>query len=503
MKSMKSLSVNKVLGSIRKKTGGSSDRSTATTPGATPEVTAHNSVKAFCESGGSLKQSDEVLFLPPIVDAAESSPAAAAESARIIRKYLAKDYSSRPSWQYNAVMLMRILAEHPGETFTRNIDAKFVDAARALLKGTKDNNVRQILMDTLEEFERAKFYDTNLTLIISMWQEEKDKAVEKHGSRAPALPVRPTQSLAPDFSSNGQSQNYFSRHHNNNRLPEPAELVSRLQEARESAKLLEQLVMNTPAVEILDNELIREFSNRCLSASRSVQGYMVSSNPAPDNDTMESLIDTNEQLQTALSQHQRAMLSARKQLGLNGSENPSPAPEQQSLHGSGGSNGVQGWQPPSAAAPSSNSSPAPVSRAFSGNGNGNGNGGGSGSGSGSSSKKGKGKDSDLYSPPSPPLDPGRGRAPPPDPVSPIDNPFSDPQPTSSNGQLAVPLDGPFQPGFGLKHHQDGSSTHGTTGSGHASESHSTRVLNPDYQVSDDEDLYSSAVKSSKEPMYRY
>lgn len=319
-------------------------------------------------------------------------------------------------------------------------------------------------------------------------------------NRAPALPVRPTQSLAPEFSSNGgQSQNYFSKHHNNNRLPEPAELANRLQEARESAKLLEQLVMNTPAAEILDNELVREFSNRCLSASRSIQGYMASSNPAPDNDTMENLIDTNEQLQTALSQHQRAMLSARKQLGLNGSENPSPAPEQQSLDGSGGSNGVQGWQPPPPAASSSNSSPAPVSRAFSGNGNGN----GGGSGSGSSSNKGKGKDSNLYSPPSPPLDPGRGRAPPPDPVSPIDNPFSDPQPTNSNGQLAVPLDGPFQPGFGLKHHQDGSSTHGTTGSGHASESHSTRIVNSDYQVSDDEDLYSSAPRSSKEPMYRY
>lgn len=324
----------------------------------------------------------------------------------------------------------------------------------------------------------------------------------KTQSRAPALPVRPTQSLAPESFSNGQSQNYFSRHHNNNRLPEPAELVSRLQEARESAKLLEQLVMNTPAVDILDNELIQEFSNRCLSASRSVQGYMASS-PAPENDTMESLIDTNEQLQTALSQHQRAMLSARKQLGLNGSENPSPAPEQQSLHGSGGSGGVQGWQPPNAAASSPNSSPAPVSHGFSGNGNGNGNGGGSGSGSSSSKGKGKGKVSDLYSPPSPPLDPGRGRAPPPDPISPIDNPFSDPQPTSSNGQLAVPLDGPFQPGFGLKHHQDGSSTHGTTGSGHASESHSSRILNPDYQVSDDEDLYTSIPKSSKEPMYRY
>jgi hypothetical protein len=312
--------------------------------------------------------------------------------------------------------------------------------------------------------------------------------------------VRPTQPFAPDFNnnngSNGYSQNYFSRHHNNHRLPEPAELTSRLEEARESAKLLEQLVMNTPAVELLDNELVKEFANRCLSASRSVQGYMVSTEPAPDNDTMESLIDTNEQLQTALSQHQRAMLSARKQLGLNErSENPSPAPEQQSLHDSGGSNGVQGWQVPiAAAASSSSSSPAPVLNVSGGNGN------------------GKGKDTDIYSPPSNPppgagqLDPGRGRAPPPEPPSPQspqDNPFSDPQPANSNGQLAPPLDGPFQPGFGLTHHQDGSSTHGTTGSGVASESHSTRNLHPDYEVSDEEDLYTSPPKSSKEPMYRY
>ncbi|RFU72278.1 vhs [Trichoderma arundinaceum] len=473
MKSMKGLSMNKMLGSIRKKTVGT-DRSSAATPGDTPEVTAHNSV------------SDEVLFLPPIVDAAESSPTAAAECARIIRKYLAKEYSSRPSWQYNAIMLMRILADNPGETFTRNLDTKFVDTARALLKGAKDNSVRQILMDTLDDFERTKFYDENLTLIITMWKEEKDKAIKQFGSRAPTLPQRPAQS----DSFNGYSQNYFSRHHNNLRLPEPVELTSRLEEARSSAKLLEQLVMNTPAVETLDNDLIKEFANRCLSASRSIQGYMVSTDPAPDNDTMENLIDTNEQLQSALSQHQRAMLSARKQLGLNErSENPSPAPEQQSLHGSNGSNGARGWQVPAAAGSSSNSSPAPLPNVSAGN--------------------GKGKDTDIYSPPSPPppaavqQDPGRGRAPPPDPFP--EDPFSDPQPggSSSNGQLTVPIDEPFHPGFGLNHQRDGSSTHGTTGSGVASENHSTHNLHADYEVSDDEDLYTSAPRSSKEPMYRY
>lgn len=122
------------------------------------------------------------------------------------------------------------------------------------------------------------------------------------------------------------SQSYFAKSHTNNRLPDAVELASRLEEARTSAKLLEQVVMNTPPGEMLQNELIREFADRCLSASRSLQGYMVSENPAPDNGTMETLIDTNEQLQTALNQHKRAILNARKQLGLGtGSNEHSPA----------------------------------------------------------------------------------------------------------------------------------------------------------------------------------
>lgn len=115
---------------------------------------------------------------------------------------------------------------------------------------------------------------------------------------------------------NPHSQNYFARNHHNKQLPDPVELASRLEEARTSAKLLEQVVMNTPPSEMLNNELIKEFADRCLSASRSIQGYMQSDSPSPDNETMESLIDTNEQLQTALNQHQRAVLSARKTLGL-------------------------------------------------------------------------------------------------------------------------------------------------------------------------------------------
>lgn len=129
--------------------------------------------------------------------------------------------------------------------------------------------------------------------------------------------MRPAQPFVPmSPPTNRNDQTYFSRSHRNNRLPDAVELASRLEEARTSAKLLEQVVMNTPTAETLENELIKEFADRCLSASRSIQGYMVATDPAPDNETMESLIDTNEQLQTALNQHQRSVLSARKQLGL-------------------------------------------------------------------------------------------------------------------------------------------------------------------------------------------
>ncbi|OAA75062.1 VHS/GAT domain-containing protein [Akanthomyces lecanii RCEF 1005] len=332
MKSMKSLSMNKMLGGIKRKstlaapTAGSA---AAAVPqqGEAPEKTAHNSVKAFCESGYNV-QGDEVLFLPPIVDAAESSPAAATECARLIRKFMSKDYFSRAAWQYNAIMLLRILTENPGPMFTRNIDAKFADTCKALLRGTKDLNVRQMLIETLDDFEQTKSQDENLAVLLQMWSKERVKIQAVYGN-APRMAPRPfltnpQQQQSPISNNNGQ--NYFSRHHTNNKLPGAVELASRLEEARTSAKLLEQVVMNTPPAETLDNDLIKEFADRCLSASRSIQGYMIATNPGPDNETMEALIDTNEQLQTALNQHQRSVLSARKQLGLGvRSEETTPA----------------------------------------------------------------------------------------------------------------------------------------------------------------------------------
>ena len=165
------------------------------------------------------------------------------------------------------------------------------------------------------------------------------------------------------------------------RLPNPVELANRLEEARTSAKLLEQLVACTPPSEVLSNDLIKEFADRCLSASRSIQGYM-SSNPSPDNDTMESLIDTNEQLQQALNGHQRSVLNAKKQLGLG--ERPSDdrggaAPDLSgwvppAASGGGGGGGGGLWHQPSTASASSSQRnlPAPPlpSRKVVGNGKG-------------------------------------------------------------------------------------------------------------------------------------
>ncbi len=131
-------------------------------------------------------QGDEVTFLPPIVEAAESSPAAAAECARVIRKYLHRDYWTRPSYQYNAIMLTRILADNPGMTFTRNADKKFVEACKELLRSGRDPSVRQILMETLDAFESTKEYDEGLTALLEMWKKEKEKAYKAYGVGIPA-----------------------------------------------------------------------------------------------------------------------------------------------------------------------------------------------------------------------------------------------------------------------------------------------------------------------------
>lgn len=130
-----------------------------------------------------LHQGDEYLHLPAIVEAAESSPNAAKEAALRIRKFLSNPATSQPSVQYNAVMLVRILSDNPGHTFTRNMDVKFVNTVKDLLREGRDMGVQQILRETLDVFEAQRSWDEDLKLLLQMWTKEKERCAKAAGVR--------------------------------------------------------------------------------------------------------------------------------------------------------------------------------------------------------------------------------------------------------------------------------------------------------------------------------
>lgn len=128
-----------------------------------------------------------------IVDAAESSPAAAKEAANVIRKFLSKDNYQRAYVQYNAIMLIRILADNPGKTFTRNLDLKFVATVKELLRDGRDMSVQQILRETLDAFETHKADDETLAPLRDMWKKEKQKT----GAKSYVQPVHCNTEITP------------------------------------------------------------------------------------------------------------------------------------------------------------------------------------------------------------------------------------------------------------------------------------------------------------------
>jgi hypothetical protein len=99
-------------------------------------------------------------------------------------------------------------------------------------------------------------------------------------------------------------------------LPDAGELAARVEEARNSAKLLTQFVQTTPQTELEENDLIKEFVDRCRTSSRLLQSYIHATNPSPDEDTLLTLIEANDEMSVAMSQQQRAMLKARKARGV-------------------------------------------------------------------------------------------------------------------------------------------------------------------------------------------
>lgn len=292
---------------------------------------------------------------------------------------------------------------------------------------------------------------------------------------------------------------------------------------------------NTPSTEVLDNDLVKEFADRCLSASRSIQGYMTAENPGPDNETMETLIDVNEELQQALNNQKRAVLSARKELGIGDrSQNPSPSPQPET-NGSSGQRtsapggaytGAGGAFPSSAPTIPRKPPPPPV-------------------------VKGKGRQEPsrpehISPPPGPP--PGRAAL---GPVSPLSvdedeyDPFRDPEPAAPSAtnrgkapagppaleQLTLESE-PFHPGFSQPTQsylgrQDSAMNkiqmHGAGSGSYDDDDTNKEVVNSRYHVSDagtrsgalarqrtytndSEDIYGadeSRGSSGKKPAYRY
>ncbi|KAL4876317.1 hypothetical protein BJY04DRAFT_200275 [Aspergillus karnatakaensis] len=301
--------MKRLLSTINKRPTLSRSPSREEYPQDAPESVILREVTAFCEEGKGPHhpQGDEFVHLPSIVESAESSPNAAREAAHLLRKLLSTPNSTAANIQYNAIMLMRILIDNPGHTFSRNLDAKFIATVKDLLRTGKDMGVQRFVRDTLDALEAQRGWDEDLKPLVEMWKKEKEKMNKVYSSKGNRGTWRGSPSR--------QNSDNFVRVERTDTLPPPEELVSRISEAKTSAKLLRQFVETTPAVELPNNDLIMEFSGRCRRASRAIQNYIHATNPPPDEDTLLTLIETNDELSVALSKHQRAMLQARKALG--------------------------------------------------------------------------------------------------------------------------------------------------------------------------------------------
>lgn len=321
-----------------------------------PEANAPRAIRQFCETGSHNNGGEEVLHLPVIVESAESSPSAAASAALQIKRFLGKQWSPKPQVQYNAIMLIRILSDNPGQQFTKNFDRSFVATVKDMLRNCKDASTQQILRETLDHLENDKAYDEGLQLLFAMWRKEKGQGASFSQGGHRGSYMAPNGFQQPVVASGGSG-----RRHRETRLPTAVELASRVEEAKNTAKILLQLVQSTPTEELLGNELIKEFSERCHTAQKSMQTYINADNPAPDHDTMQTLIETNEQLSLATSRYQRALLAARRAMGASPSPQQNQQAPQQGAHAGYGAFAAPSGPPPAQQQQSGGAfTPAPV-----------------------------------------------------------------------------------------------------------------------------------------------
>ena len=106
-------------------------------------------------------------------------------------------------------MLVRILADNPGKSFTKHLDIKFVTTVKELLRDGRDMSVQQILRETLDSFEMQKADNETLAPLREMWKKEKVK-MEKGGNAVSA-----TSQFQVDLDPNNHSHIYSNSNSNN------------------------------------------------------------------------------------------------------------------------------------------------------------------------------------------------------------------------------------------------------------------------------------------------
>jgi hypothetical protein len=184
---------------------------------------------------------------------------------------------------------------------------------------------------------------------------------------------------------------------------------------------------------------------------------MAAENPAPDNDTMLTLIETNEQLSLATTKHQRTVLQTRKALGV---ATPDPLP-------------IPAASP--SATPGVATPPGPVSSIF---------------------KLSAPPSRKSFPKPAAPIASEHSAS----PVSEVtENPFKDPvEPSHVAVDTVIDHNEPYHPGFSsstsYRVHQEPANMHAGSTSGARDERDQQRDSNDD-----DDDAYAAPAQ----PVYRY
>lgn len=93
-------------------------------------------------------------------------------------------------------MLLRILTDNPGPTFTRNFDATFVKTVKELLREGQDLSVQQILRETLDSFATGKTENETLGPLMEMWKREKAKSNTRAYGNSVSSPSRANPQLS-------------------------------------------------------------------------------------------------------------------------------------------------------------------------------------------------------------------------------------------------------------------------------------------------------------------